>query len=320
MGLVCYYNIGMYRYIYVYYGAVFNDSQASREIEPIKNSNITRAVVFGGTQQHLLGRNFAAPYLYLESSTEIKEENLYRNLRLYENLMCLSTGKSPMIGYRLGIDNEKSLDEIIEEHGVNENIYNQSSVQTAGLVKDYEAFRLLQASVYWFNKMDNKCCERVERAIQTFVVAEEIGTLVNPHTKGTVRASLYLSAINQLADDPIECTAHRVDHCYACGKDNIRHQSVGHVGQIEKLLRDNFTGDNLEHGVKFIKSSYHRVRSPFLHEGKLSGNEKVGGWSSPISIQFEEDLVNYMNTCRRLIQLFMQNNSLASDPLENENL
>lgn len=310
----------MYKYLYVYYGAVFNDSEASREVEPIKNSDITRAVVFGGGQQRPIGPNFAAPYLYLESSAEIKEENLYRNLRLYENLMCLSTGKSPMIGHRIEIDGGKLLDKIIEEHGVSEEIYNQSGIQTAGLVKDYEAFHLLQASVHWFNKMNDEGRERVERALQTFVVAEEIGTLVNPHTKGTVRASLYLSAINQLADNPIECTAHRIAHCDTCGKDNICHQSVGHVGQIEKLLRDNFTGDNLEFGVKFIKSSYHRVRSPFLHDGKLSGNEKSGNWSSPTSLQFEEDLVNYMNTCRRLIQLFMQNSALGGKPSAEGNL
>ncbi len=310
----------MYKYLYIYSHAVFNDSEASREIEPIENSNITRALVFGGVRQESIGRNFAAPYLYLESSAEIKEENLYRNLRLYENLMCLSTGKSPMIGHRVEIDDGKSLDKIIEEYSVSEEIYNQSGIQTAGLVKDYEAFHLLQASVHWFNKMNDEGRERAERALQTFVVAEEIGTLVNSHTKGTVRASLYLSAINQLADDPIECTAHHIAHCDTCGKNNICHQSVGHVGQIEKLLRDNFTGDNLEFGVKFIKKSYHRVRSPFLHDGKLSGNEKGGGWSSPTSLQFEEDLVNYMNTCRRLIQLFMQNNALGGMPSTESNL
>lgn len=304
----------MYKYLYVYPHAVFNDSESSREIEPIHNSDVTLAVIFGGVQRSPVGPNFAVPYLYLESSVEIKEENLYRNLRLYENLMCLSTGKSPVIGHSIDVNDKESLDEIIREYGVDEDDYNQSDIQTAGLVKDYEAFHLLQASVYWFNRMKDDGRERAERALQTFVVAEEIGSLVNPHTKGTVRASLYLSAINQLADDPVECTAHHIDHCYTCGKDNIRHQSVGHVGQIEKLLRDNFTGDNLEFGVKFIKSSYHRVRSPFLHDGKLSGNEKNESWSSPTALQFEEDLVNYMNTCRRLIQLYMQNDALGGRP------
>jgi hypothetical protein len=96
-----------------------------------------------------------------------------------------------------------------------------------------------------------------------------------------------LSVINQLADDPIECTEYHVGHCEVCGKDNISHQSVGHVSQIEKLLQDNFIGDNVEFGVKFIKKSYHRVRSPFLHDGKLSGNEKDGQWSSPRGGQFD---------------------------------
>lgn len=304
----------MYKYLYIYPNAIFNDSEASRVIEPIKDSDITHAVVFGGMQQNSFGPNFAAPYLYLESNAEIKEDNLYRNLRLYENLICLSTGKRPMIGHRVDINGSKSLDEIIKAHGVSEDVYNQSGIQTAGLVKDYEAFHLLQASVYWFNRMNDKGRERAERALQTFVVAEEIGTLVNPHTKGTVRASLYLSAINQLADDPVDCERHNIRVCRACGKKAIKHQSVGHAGQIEKLLRDNFTGDNLELGVKLIKKSYHRVRSPFLHDGKLAGNEKNSSWSSPTALQFEEDLANYVNTCRRLIQLFMQNNALGGRP------
>lgn len=314
MGLICYYYIYMYKYLYAYYGAAYNDSEAYREIEPIEKSDITRAVVFGGLRNDFIGPNFAVPYLYLETKSEIKEDNLYRNLRLYENLICLSTGKSPVIGYRVEIDDKSSLEEIIKAHGATKEILDQPGIQTAGLVKDYEAFHLLQASIHWFNRMDDEARERAERALQTFVVAEEMGTLVNPHTKGTVRAALYLSAINQLADDPIECEDYRIQHCETCGKDNIRHQAVGHVGQIEKLLRDNFTGKNLESGVKFIKNSYHRVRSPFLHDGKLSGNEKSGGWSAPTALQFEEDLVNYMNTCRRLIQLFMQNNALGGKP------
>ncbi len=109
MGLVCYYDTNMYKYLYAYHGAVYNDSEASREIEPIKNSNITRAVVFGGVRQHSIGSNFATPYLYLESSAKLKEDNLYRNLRLYENLICLSTGKRPMIGHPIEIDGGKSL-------------------------------------------------------------------------------------------------------------------------------------------------------------------------------------------------------------------
>ena len=84
-----------------------------------------------------------------------------------------------MIGHPIEIDGGKSIDEIVKEFGVGEEVYNQPGIQTAGLVKDYEAFYLLQASVHWFNRMNDEGCERVERALQTFVVAEEIGTLVN---------------------------------------------------------------------------------------------------------------------------------------------
>jgi len=60
--------------------------------------------------------------------------------------------------------------------------------------------------------------------------------------------------------------------------------------------------------VRLIRKSYNRVRSLFLHEGKLSGGETEGGWISdnPTNIQFMEDGVNYMTTCRHLLQLYMQ--------------
>ena len=309
-----------HKYLFAYNNGIYNDSEAYREIEPIKDSDITRAVVFGGSTSQFNGSSFAIPYLYLESKNEIKEDRIYRNLRLYENLINLCTGKLLVTSVPMEINDDHSFEEIMQGFAIPVEVYNQSGIQTAGLVRDYEAFHLLQASVHWFNRMDDQDMKRVEQALQTFVVAEEIGTLVNPHTKGTVRASLYLSAINQLADDPIECTEYRIDHCDVCGKNNIRHQSVGHVGQIEKLLRDNFTGDNVERGVKFIKKSYHRVRSPFLHDGKLSGNERDSQWSSPTALQFEEDLANYAGTARRLIQLFMQNSALGGRPAVNGKL
>src|SRR5690606_15175235 len=96
--------------------------------------------------------------------------------------------------------------------------------------------------------------------------------------------------------------------CEVCGKSGIKHQTIGHAKRIEELMRSLLTGDNLDSGIKLIKNGYYNVRSPFLHDGLLSGNEHDGGWISdkPDSVQFEENLVNYMNTCRRLIQLYMQ--------------
>src|SRR5690606_1571585 len=140
-----------------------------------------------------------------------------------------------------------------------------------------------------------------------FMVAEEISGGVNPHTKATVSAALYLSAIDQLADNPELCS-HKIDTCPDCGKRDVRHQKTSHPFEIEKLMRELFTGKNLEQGVKLIKTSYNRVRSPFLHEGRLAGGENEGGWISddPAHLQFEEDRVNFMNTCRHLLQLYMQ--------------
>lgn len=280
------------------------------EVEPLQGSDVKRMVVFAGKPQGPLTSILGAVcYLYLETEVEINAQNVYKNLRVYENLLCLNTGKPAEPGNSIDLVEYKGLDDILAVFGAEEKGYNKPDIQHHGMVREYNAVAFFPLSTHLMNGMNVEDREKAERALQTFIVAEEIGRTVNPHTKSTVRATLYLSAINQLAKATEDC-GYRIEACPECGKP-IVHQKTGHAKRIEELMRELLTGKNLEQGIKLIKDGYYSVRSPFLHEGMLSGGENEGGWiaDDPANLQFEENLVNYMNSCRRLIQLFIQANA-----------
>lgn len=295
----------MFRYLYLYQGSVFNGDTPFFELEPLQGSDVTRAVIFAGKNN--LPFEFSSCYLYLELSTEMQIETVYKNLRMYENLLCLISGQPTHNGSTVDISSFENADDVFREYQAQESEYNQPDIQHAGLVREYNIMQLMPACVSLFNRLPQDHRAKVEKALQTFVVAEEINRSVNAHMKATVVASLHLSAIDQLADTPQLCT-HKIDECPECGKSNVQHQKTSHPDEIEKLMRDLFTGNNLEQGVNLIRQSYNRVRSQFLHEGRLAGGETNGGWisSDPTNLQFMEDSVNYANTCRRLLQLYIQ--------------
>lgn len=231
----------------------------------------------------------------------------------------MATGKPSTLSTKIDISSFRTFSEIKKEYKATRELHDQPKMQTSGMVPDRRALGYFYASVYYFNRMTKERRLRLERALHTFVVAEEIGTLVNPQTKDTVVASLYLSAINQLAESPKNCS-HTISRCPVCGKSDIQHQTTSHTGQIEALMREYFTGKQLKSGIKFIKKSYHNVRSLFLHEGKLSGNElNEYDWGSPTYARHMEDLVNYQITCRRLLQLFIQKDTLQNERIKDNN-
>lgn len=296
----------MFRYLFTYQSNIFNGRIPIYDLEPINSSSGTKAVIFAGkSMMPVLDHSIS--YLYLEMNDELNIENTYLNLRLYENILCLTTGKPTSPSNRIDVVKYQNFDDVLKDYIADEASYNKPGTQHAGLVMEYDVIKQVPALIHFLNNMAETDREKAERALQTFIVAEEIGMTINPQNKATVRATLYLSAINQLADRPEPC-AHKFEECPVCKKVNIEHQKTSHVSKIEELLRELFTGDNLERGIKFIKKSFHGVRSPFLHEGKLSGGENSGGWISDNTenVQFLEDLVNYISTSRKLIQLFMQ--------------
>lgn len=298
----------VFRYLYAYPSNIFNGDTQAYEVEPLNNSDVTKVTVFAGKQIGVFAdvMKDSICYLYLESAKALDSKNVYRNLRIYENLLCLNTGKATTHGNVVDITKFPDLKAVLDEFGSEGQNYNKPEIQHHGMIREYNTVRLLPLCTELMNKMQDTDRKKAERALQTFIIAEEIGQTVNPHTKATVRATLYLSAINQLAENIEDCP-HKIAACPKCGK-TIIHQKIGHAKRIEELMRRLMTGKNLEHGIKLIKTGYYSVRSPFLHEGTLSGGETEGGWiaDNPENLQFEENLINYMNTCRKLIQLFIQ--------------
>jgi len=298
----------MFRYLHIYSSNIFNGDTPVFELDSLNGSDVTRAVIFAGKPSHPFGAVLGAVcYLYLELSTELKPENIYYNLHIYENLLCLVSGKPGGPGQGVDISGKRSFSEVLKEYEAEEKDYNKPNIQHHGMVREYNIIAKLPACICFLNAMRPEHREKAERALATFIIAEEIGMTVNPHTKATVRATLYLSAINQLAENPEECS-HKINYCSDCRKENIAHQKAGHAKKIEDLMRELLTGTNLDRGIKLIKTGYYIVRSPFLHDGMLAGGEYKGGWiaDDPLNIQFLEDLTNYMGTCRHLIELYMQ--------------
>lgn len=291
------------------------------ELEPLDGSDVTCAAIFAGKNVSLFGGvgkgafAYAISYLYLETDKKIDVASVYKNLHLYENLLCLVSGKPAGPGNSTSIDISKhpDFDAVLREYTAEEAEYNVPGIQHHGSVKEYNNIPLFVAAVRLVNKMKRQHRERAERALSTFIIAEEIGQTVNPQTKGTVRASLYLSAINQLADNPELCS-HIVDECPICHKKNIQHQKTSHPVEIEQLMRELFAGSNLENSIELIKENYNKVRSPFLHDGKLSGGENEGSWiaDDPASLQFFEKLINFESSCRQLIELYIQKRAVEA--------
>ena len=310
------------RYLYAYLSNNFNGDVPFYELEPLKNSDVTYAAIFAGKNIHSFGRvsegvfTHAISYLYVEANKKIDVANTYKNLHLYEKLLCLVSGKPAGAGNSRSIDISQysDFDAIKSEFIASKEEYDIPDVQHAGSVKEYNIVAQFVGLVGLLNKMESEDRERAERALATFIIAEEIGMTVNPQTKGTVRASLYLSAIDQLADNPETCPYSAINECAECHKKDIRHQKTSHAAEIEKLMRELFTGQNLEDGIKLIRSNYNKIRSPFLHDGKLSGGENEGGWitDDPANLQFFEKLINFESTSRQLIELFIQKRAIEA--------
>jgi hypothetical protein len=268
-------------------------------------SDVKRAVIFAGKPSHPIQHPIC--YLYLETAKRLTMNNLYRCLELYQYFLCLISGCPTFYGQTVGLSDADALDSVLEKYQAQKSEYDKPNIQHVGMVREYNVIEGLPVIIHLFNNLPDDNRSRAEKALQTFATTEEISHMPNPNKKATLTTALYLSAIDQLADNPKLCE-HEIAVCPKCGKKDVRHQQTSHPDEIEKIMRELFTGKHLNDGVKLIKKSYHRVRSSFLHDGLLVGGENEGGWVSdePKNLQFLEDSVNCMNTCRALLQLYIQ--------------
>ena len=126
--------------------------------------------------------------------------------------------------------------------------------------------------------------------------------------------SLYLSSINQLANNPSPiCDSPLI--CPDCGENLGKHKS-SHASEMKDLVRRLITGSGADNFVAIIGRLYHNLRSSYLHDGLLSGAEREGGFlgdmanDDPHHIQLVEDMANVEVLNRVLLGLFLQDRAM----------
>ncbi len=297
----------------------YNNEKPYYEIVPLRDSNIKRAVIFGGKvskiinyPQNILG----SVCLYLETDEVINENNYFKNVQRLLNLIWLTTD--------LPIDYQTE-----EMQGCDdfEKIYNDYKCETfydPNIIQGHPITQnpIARVPIYscLINKLSDKDFEKFDNALNTYIWAQEITRLPNPHLKYTLYMTLYLSSINQLANNPQPiCTSmgEPVPHliCEKCGKRTGLTHVTSHNEEIEKIIKDLTTGST-DKIIKKVKKSYHELRSKFLHVGLLSGGEKEGGFLfskfSEFGVLSEEqkilleEMINIKWLNRKLLELFLQ--------------
>jgi len=250
-------------------------------------------------------------YLFLETNEAIKDSNRYQNLIFLEQLLHLAT-YMPADSRPVDIKQKDSFEALFEAHRSDE--YYDKDTRYVTRIRDENTINRLRTYCDFLQELDSKDLLRFQNALQTYTWAREIEDLPNPHLKYTLFMTLYLSAINQLADNPRpKCPSHLV--CPDCSESvNMKHQDGSHAEEMEKLLRRLFTGKNLDQGIKRMKRLYNNLRSDYLHDGLLSGEERRGGFLSDDGKQRTEILEDMFNTAmlvRQLLELFIQEKALS---------
>ncbi len=252
---------------------IYNNKKPYYEIMPLRDSNIKRAIIFCGKiskkincPQNMLG----STSLYLETYEVINENNYFKNVQRLLNLIWLSTD--------LPIDYQT---EEMEGYDDFEKIYNDYKCEMfcdPNIIQGHPITRnpIFRVTNYCYliNKLSDKDFEKFDNALNTYIWAQEITRLPNYHLKYTLYMTLYLSSINQLADDPQPICGSLGDSvpyliCEKCGKKTGLTHVTSHNEEIEKLIKDLTTGNN-DKIIKKIKKSYHKLRSKYLHTGLLT--------------------------------------------------
>jgi len=233
---------------------------------------------------------------------------MYRNLYRISNLLLLTTG----------LPSDTAPQDIVGLNGF-EDVFKKYKAQTfyekgisyGGIVNELNPVGKLFFFCKLLQKLNADELMRFEKALQTFVWAEDIQRLPNPHLKYTLYMTLLLSSINQLADNPKPiCSSFLV--CPDCGEKINKKHETSHASEIEKLIRSLITGSNVDTAVKMTKKLYHNLRSNFLHDGLLAGGEWEGGFLGGVKNETKllEDMANIANLNRMLLLLFVQKRGL----------
>lgn len=296
------------KYLYAYPGNIYNNEQPSYEISPLPGSKMTRCVVFSG-KSPLNEKMPRCTYVYTETPDAISEEDRYHNQFFLEQLLGLATGLPTSPVLPVPIEQDQSFEALFGNHR-SEDHYDEG-VNHAGLVRDENTIARMQRYSELLQGLSAKDLLKFQNALQTYAWVRDIEALPNPQLKYTLFMTLYLSAINQLADNPKpKCPSFLV--CPDCGEStNMKHQNGSHGEEMEKLMKSLFTGSRVGEGIRLVKTLYD-LRSRYLHQGLLSGQERQGGFmTSKASTKLLEDMVNISVSVRQILELFLQDRATS---------
>ncbi|MDP3987448.1 MAG: hypothetical protein Q8P81_04455 [Nanoarchaeota archaeon] len=290
-----------WRYLFKLPLNTYNNEKADYELKPLPYSDQNKAVVFAGKNDTGVCE-LGVVHVYLELSKELGEQNAFANLQRLLNLIYLETGL-PTRFVSVPIDKGADVESVLKHYG-NQNFYDPKR-SYSGTAPEGNHILRVQACVELLNKLKKKDFEKFDNALNTFVWASELMEIPNPHLKYTLYMTLFLSSINQLANNPVFCSGHPA--CPVCKKE-INHQVKGEKQSIDDLINELLTGKNLDQAVKMVKRLYGDLRSAYLHSGFLSGKEKAGGFlANGISntAPLMEDMMNTLLINRKLLEQFL---------------
>ncbi|MBU1033464.1 hypothetical protein KKI22_00755 [Patescibacteria group bacterium] len=281
----------------------YNNKEPYYKIPILPESKIINGYFFGGKSflDKFPVKN-SITYIFLELSEELKEGNLFKNLQRFLNLVFLETGLFTL-HQEIKISNNSTFENVFLEYR-DEN-YFFPKISFHGTARDPNHIaRVVHCANMW-SRLNKNNFEKFDNALNTHSLALEISQLPNPHLKYTLYMTLFLSAINQLADGSELCKE-KYPICKKCGKEHTR-QITSERESIENLMNELLTGESLGEGIKKYKKLYSSLRSSFLHEGKLSGKEKSGGFLFDFSYggDLMIDQVDIVITCRQLFEQYL---------------
>lgn len=277
---------------------IYNNEAPAYEFQPMRNSDQSKIIIFSGKMGD---NNEGVVYIFLKLRKELKDNNKYNNLQRLLNLIYLETGL-PTNPISISINVDENMDELLSKFSAQDFYYPGRSYSGTAIEPNH--IKRVGFLIGLLNKLEEKDFERFDNALNTYIWALELRELSNLHLKYTLYMTLFLSSINQLANNPTYCENYPV--CLKCGK-KLYHQTTGEIQSIQNLMRELLTGDNLEEGIKKIKKLYSDLRSSFLHSGKLSGKEKEGGFLFNIkgSSDLLVDEMEIILVCRQLLEQFL---------------
>lgn len=251
-------------------------------------------------------RGFALPspeqgdvYIYIETTKPIDGKTYYREVMVLAQIIAL-TEQILVLPEKIEIA-VKSFDEVLQEYGSNQ--YSNPDVRFNGMGELHNSFEYLPSFFSLINKLNDVDLDKFLNGLYTFGLAKELERYPNPHLKHTLQITLYVSVLNQLANNvTTKCGGELRCKCSKCKTELVlEHRGSSETVEIRNLLNELFA--DAKPAVKlqyqnYVMDAYGKVRSGFLHSGKLSGMEMDGG-------TFEYELEQIREPVESLVNLQM---------------